>query len=166
MTTDNIKNKVWENEGKTYSFIDGETNYSCFIYRHPRYGHLCGYVDIPSIHPLFGIDKASSIFDVITFNVEVHGGISFTGRLENHYNNKELPDYLDDEHDWLIGFDCNHENDYAPFRPYYDETMLIEFDMEYRTMGYVVDECRKLASQLKKLEDFDLRNLCSYCRML
>lgn len=165
MTTDNIKNRVWENEANTYNFIDGETNYGCYIYRHPRMGHLCGYVDIPATHPLFGIDYRNNIFDMIIGNLEVHGGITFTGRLENFYNNKELPDYLDELHDWLIGFDCNHAEDYAPFRPY-DESMVIEFDREYRTMGYVVDECRKLAKQLKKLEDFDLRNLCNYCRVL
>lgn len=165
MTTENIKNKVWENEGKTYGFVDKETGYSCFIYRHPRYGHLCGYVDIPTTHPLFGIDKASEMFDQIAGNLEVHGSISFTGRLTNYYNNKELPDYLDDDHDWLIGFDCNQVNDYAPFRPY-DESMLIDFEREYRTAKYVADECKKLAKQLKALENFDVRDLCSYCRVL
>ena len=89
---------------------------------------------------------------MITGDIQVHGGITFTGRLNNPYNNKELPDYLDDEHDWLIGFDCNHVNDYAPFRPY-DESMLIDFEREYRTAKYVADECKKLAKQLKDLEN-------------
>lgn len=165
MTTDNIKNKVWENEGKSYPFIDQETNYGCFIYRHPRYGHLCGYVDIPATHPLFGIDYRSNIFDMIIGNLEVHGGITFTGRLENPYNINELPDYFDDLHDWLIGFDCNHAEDYAPFKPC-DEGEVIELKQEYRTARYVADECRKLAKQLKKLENFDVRDLCDYCRVL
>lgn len=155
MTTENIKNKVWENEGKAYSFIDEETNYGCYIYRHPRMGHLCGYVDIPADHPLFGIDYRNNIFDMVIGNLEVHGGITFTGRLENFYNNKELPSYLDELHDWLIGFDCNHVNDYAPFRPY-DDSMLIAFDREYRDADYVANECKKLAKQLKALENKEL----------
>lgn len=165
MTTENIKNKVWENEGKTYGFVDKEKGYGCFIYRHPRRGHLCGYVDIPRSHPLYGIDHANEIFDMIAGDIKVHGGVSFTGRLNNPYNNKELPDYLDDEHDWLIGFDCNHIEDYAPFRPC-DEREVIELKQEYRDAGYVVDECKKLAKQLKELEDFDVRDLCDYCRVL
>lgn len=165
MTTENIKNKVWEKERNIYRFIDKETNYGCYIYRHPRYGHLCGYVDIPADHPLFGIDYRNNIFDMIIGNLEVHGGITFSGRLENFYNNKELPRYLDELHDWLIGFDCNHVNDYAPFRPY-DDSMIIGFDREYRDADYVAAECKKLAKQLKKLEDFDVRDLCSYCKVL
>lgn len=165
MTTENIKNKVWENEGKTYGFVDKETGYSCFIYRHPRMGHLCGYVDVPRSHPLYGIDHANEIFDMITGDIKVHGGISFTGRLNNPYNNKELPDYLDDEHDWLIGFDCNHAEDYAPFRPC-EESELIELKQEYRTAAYAADECKKLAKQIKALENFDVRDLCDYCRVL
>ena len=155
MTTENIKNRVWENEGKSYPFIDKETNYGCYIYRHPRRGHLCGYVDIPRSHPLYGIDHANEIFDMITGDIKVHGGISFTGRLNNPYNNKELPDYFDDLHDWLIGFDCNHAEDYAPFRPC-DESELIELKQEYRTAEYVADECKKLAKQLKALENKEL----------
>lgn len=165
MTTENIKNKVWENEGNIYRFIDKETGYSCFIYRHPRKGHLCGYVDVPRNHPLYGIDHANEIFDMITGDIKVHGGVSFTGRLTNHYGNKELPDYLDDEHDWLIGFDCNHAEDYTPLeyvRPYNE----IDVEREYRTARYVADECRKLAKQIKELENFDVRDLCDYCRVL
>lgn len=148
MTTENIKNKVWEKEGNTYSFIDEETNYGCYIYRHPKYGHLCGYVDIPADHPLFGIDYRSNIFDMVIGNLEVHGGITFSGRLENHYN-------LDDLHDWLIGFDCNHVNDYAPFRPC-DESEVIELKQEYRDAGYVAAECKRLAKQIKALKNKEL----------
>ena len=161
MTTENIKNKVWENEGKTYGFVDKETGYSCFIYRHPRMGHLCGYVDVPRSHPLYGIDHANEIFDMITGDIKVHGGISFTGRLISN----KFHDYLDDEHDWLIGFDCNHAEDYAPFKPC-EESELIELKQEYRTAGYAADEVRSLAKQIKALEDFNLRDLCDYCRVL
>lgn len=165
MTTENIKNKVWEKEDNTYRFIDEETNYGCYIYRHPRMGHLCGYVDIPADHPLFGIDYRNTIFNMVIGNLEVHGGITFTGRLENLYNNKELPRYLDELHDWLIGFDCNHAEDYAPLsycKPYGE----LDVKREYRDAGYVAAECKKLAKQLKKLEDFDVRDLCDYCRVL
>jgi uncharacterized protein YbaR (Trm112 family) len=153
--TKNIRNRVWEKEKDAYGFQDEESGYKCYIYRHTGLGHLCGYVVIPQDHVLFGVDYLSKIFQEITNDeIEVHGGVTYTGRIKSNYKIKEMPECFN-VNDWLIGFDCNHFMDYSPFG-FNGERTIIEDDHEYRDVEYVTLECRKLAKQLKDIENKQL----------
>lgn len=98
------------------------------IRRHPRLGHLCGYVVIPKSHPWHGKD-----YDEIDDKVQVHGGITY-GQFEKDYGNE-----------YRIGFDCAHLGDLVP------TDLLIASSLargEYRDIGYVTAECESLARQV------------------
>lgn len=109
-------------------------------------GYLCGYVKIPEYHPLYNNQNA---FDL---DFDVHGGITF-----NEF-------YLDTK-DWYIGFDCAHSTDVIPsmidIRKKINEEMkekhpkIFEsypncaiFNSSYKTVDFVIEECKKLAEQL------------------
>lgn len=79
----------------------------------------CGYAEIPEDDRLYGVNELSDILE--EFNV--HGGISFTG-------------YLDEEGDaFLLGFDCNHARD----------------DIHEQDIFYVDRECKNLIDQIIEL---------------
>lgn len=59
------------------------------------HSYLCGYVELPYVHPGWNRDYDDSIFETI----DVHGGLTFGGILS--YFNPNWEGY------W-IGFDCNH----------------------------------------------------------
>lgn len=89
--------------------------------------YRCGYVAVDQTHPLYGIN----IEDIRARNLDVHGGITLSARL-------------DDSTNWWFGFDCLHRDDCAI------ETEEMEFPGtgEIRTLEFVVSECEKLAKQL------------------
>lgn len=60
-------------------------------------GHLCGYVALDGSSPFWEVDYGHEALS----SLEVHGGLTFSGRLKA-YNN---PDF------WLLGFDCAHYQD-------------------------------------------------------
>lgn len=143
----------------------GEFPYS--IHKHPRLGHLCGYIAVPPAHPWFG----KSYDDI---DVDVHGGLTFEhasvfahpaemARLEekanaadamfgDHYRRlataeKEKAGEEDDyphalgTEAWWYGFDCAHSGDLSP-------GMGHSFGHEvYRDRDYVFVEIERLASQ-------------------
>lgn len=79
----------------------------------------CGYAEIPEDDRLYGINELNDILE--EFNV--HGGISFTGQL-------------DEEGDaFLLGFDCNHARD----------------DIHEQDIFYVDRECKSLIDQIIEL---------------
>ena len=69
-----------------------KAGYRAVIVKHnSRYGgYHCGYVSIPPIHPLFGIDYIDMEFDP-----DVHGGITYSGDRG-------------EKGTWWYGFDCDH----------------------------------------------------------
>lgn len=79
----------------------------------------CGYAVIPPDDRLYEINESNEILE--EFNV--HGGISFTGQLE------EVGDAF------LIGFDCNHARD----------------DIHEQDIFYVDRECKNLIDQIIEL---------------
>jgi len=112
--------------------------------------HRCGYVGIPSEHPLYGVgcsevssclrpladdepigkrgiipllcyDKAEGLAHNVAFNV--HGSLTFASDGDYPVENDGL---------WWFGFDCNH---------YYDND-------NPRSLEYCIDECESLARQL------------------
>ena len=105
----------------------------------------CGYVIIPEESSLFKMDVSSSVdlYDldlddpnIITklkqqkklYNVDVHGRITYN----------DFYDVKDKEYcmGYCIGFDCAH----------YQDTF------ENQTLEYCINECERLAKQLKEIE--------------
>ena len=107
----------------------GYRGYKCIIRRlwhvNPKDAYpmnvawYCGYVEIPEDDRLYGINELSDILE--EFNV--HGGISFTGRLD------EVGDAF------LLGFDCNHARD----------------DIHEQDIFYAERECKNLIDQIIEL---------------
>lgn len=110
-------------------------------------GHLCGYVAIPSTHPYYEKKEGWNEDNGIG-NLDVHGGVTFTGVLEREKDGI-----------WYIGFDCAHGGDLIPgiyemrqpgeclHRPNenYD---LSRFEV-YRDIEFVKQQCIELAEQLR-----------------
>lgn len=88
-------------------------------------GHLCGYVGLPEGHPLHGIPY-------IAVDVDVHGGLTFSGYLKG------------DGATWWLGFDCAHHGDMVPLIHAHTPQNF----SEYRTIGWVRVETERLARQL------------------
>ncbi len=103
-----------------------------FIQRHLELKHLCGYVELPKEHKLYG-----SFSEENFYNIEVHGGVTYTGKREFKQQN-----YIAD---YVVGFDCGHDGDLSPSIKLYEEV--------YRNIEYVINECNNLAKQLKELEN-------------
>lgn len=107
-----------------------------WVVSHNNRQHRCGYVRIPKGHPFYGIDTCD------TYDITVHGGITFSVSDEDKYW-------------WWLGFDCNHYSD-AP-----DPTLPVSCihstehhihhinskDSVIRTQAYVETECKSLCEQ-------------------
>ena len=139
-------------------------------------GHRCGYVGIPTNHPLYGssyskhckciekflipvrnspIDKRG-ILPVFCWDGErtspdiifnVHGGITYS----NGYN-----DYPIETKDiWWFGYDCGHAGDAKDLRFVKKEIREIEEKFpipgEIRSLNYCISECESLAKQLNEV---------------
>ena len=131
----NVSKKPWETEPDLLDFVDEDTGYKCFIQRHQELKHLCGYVELPKKHKLYG-----SFSEENFYNIEVHGGVTYTGKREFEQQN-----YIAD---YVLGFDCGHAGDLVPYL--YNRNPLI--GGSYKDIEYVTNECQKLAKQLKDLE--------------
>ena len=122
-------------------------------------GHVCGYVEIPQGHYLYGKSYIDPIYELAKFNEQVlEGGVGKLGSIPmflfaTRKDNEEpmSADILFDVHggitysgkltnnespsqcfDWAIGFDTAHFND--------DETT--------QTHEYCESECKRLIDQL------------------
>ena len=112
-------------------------------------GHFCGYVEIPSYHPLY--KKSDDYFE--GQDLECHGGITF--------NNIDMNECH------LIGFDCAHSGDLVPSiekdrNSGISSAILKQINQEikkelkisplfipvYRNFEYVYQECTYLAQQV------------------
>lgn len=126
-------------------------------------GVHCGYVGVPKDHVLYGVDCFSNQFR--NYGLSCHGGITYSGDA-NHLN-------LEDDELWYIGFDCGHAYDerdfgaaFKAFSGMKEQTNMIlsemlnrrhlnHSDWEVRTLDYVLDECKFLARQLKKMKNLN-----------
>lgn len=116
-------------------------------------GHWCGYIKVPNGHAWNGYS-----FDY-HFDCDVHGGISYGDQEED---------------DWWIGFDCAHLGDMIPSmeRMYQNEEAFKKirqehqnrlkkcgiqdiFQENYKNIGYIVEETKKLADQCVELKMAD-----------
>jgi len=121
------------------------TEYTCVIVC-TSLGHRCGYVGIPSTHPLYEV----AYMDVD--DIEVHGGLTYSG-----FGDFEYPVFQNVKNaKWFLGFDTGHYVD-AP-----DPEILKMFDVPtqlfpsfhhtkstVKTNDYCINEVKKLAEQLK-----------------
>lgn len=122
----------WKNEADLCFWVDRATGYVCCVCRNKLTESLCGYVRVPTDHKLWG----KSYMDDDMPDIKVHGGVTYSRYRA-----------LDDS--WIFGFDCSHDNDLCP--KYYNKFSVIE-GQTYKNMDYVVQQCKNLARQLKKLE--------------
>ena len=82
-------------------------------------GYYCGYVALPFTHPFYGKDYQD------LDDIEVHGGLTFSGYLHHVALDK-----------YLLGFDCGHAGD----------------DIKVHGEQYTLQECKKLVDQLIESE--------------
>lgn len=78
-----VEDERWEHAGFTCRLVGLDM------------GHRCGYVLIPDGHPWHAVNDTR---DGPLGNVDVHGGVTWTGPL-------------DPDDNWWIGFDCAHLGD-------------------------------------------------------
>jgi hypothetical protein len=106
----------------------------CLAKRSPDIGCWCGYVEVPSDHPWFGLDG-----DALPY-IDVHGGVTFTGSFAET---------------WWIGFDCGHYDDVMPGI----DALLVKIGAReltglegvfgsYKPLAYVHGMCALLARQI------------------
>jgi hypothetical protein len=162
----------WEIEPDKLDFVDKNTGYKCAILRHPRHRTLNGYVILPEDHIFYG-----KVFDEVWDNdelrhIKVHGGVNFAGYVsETLWSDCEELKNCDglkifQESDYMIGFDCGHYNDFVPgdwfpskdSEYYFEPSGAVDYEWLaergiYRDIEYVMRQCKKLAKQLKKIDE-------------
>jgi len=121
-------NLPWLGEPDDLDVTFEHAGYRCNVVRGPN-GSLNGYVLVPATHP-------ASALETDQIPVDVHGGLTWAGPFEG-----DTPDVL------RLGFDCAHASDWTPAMPSTRQ------HGTYRDVVYVTAECKKLAEQLRKMED-------------
>jgi hypothetical protein len=162
-------NKPWKYEPNR---LETEINgYPALIIR-TKNSHLCGYIGIPETHKFYGVDYSeipAYVHGGLTYGD--YGNDDHIGEL--YYKPKENND---GNNLYWLGFDCAHAGDYTPgsyesmldaiTKKYisegYSYIKAVQLakenkdvklfkqsnDETYRTIGYVLDELVRLASQL------------------
>lgn len=125
--------EIIELEGDENSFE--YKGYKCHIRRVgiPYMGHLCGYIEIPTDHELYGkdYDEIEAHYD---YELPAHGGLTFSDFVDNKY--------------W-IGFDCAHFGDLKPmYAPGFEE-FRDKRDV-YRDMDYVTKNIKQTVDFIEK----------------
>jgi hypothetical protein len=130
----------WTLEPDEYDF--SWRGYKCMCMRNQNSQTWLGYVLLPHGHPL---NEYGTYKKYVKKGVDVHGGVTFYDRVPK----------MDAV---LIGFDCNHFNDYAPnsiLSPMSTPSDLAasipvkgEHTPKYRTLSYVRKELRNLVDQI------------------
>jgi hypothetical protein len=95
----------WQTEPDRVDFI--RAGFACFALRHDHYGHWCGYVGVPSSHPLYGVQWRD--FDV---DLKAHQGVNYSAPCSGAICHVPAPGMPADV--WWIGFDCGHSFDLSP----------------------------------------------------
>ena len=126
----------WHKEPDKVQWEDAATGLPNLAVRGPVRA-WCGYVGVPSGHALYGVGYSD-----VEDSFLVHGGLTFSGVCDEEHPDKicHVPDSGEEKNVWWFGFDCAHAGDMVP---------RLWDDGEYRTLGYVKEQCRLLAAQLK-----------------
>ena len=139
-------------------------------------GHRCGYVGIPTTHPLHGVEydqrheslkldpnrstekmsplllfaAAGSEIEELNrpdYVFEVHGGITYSG------GSAEYP--AESGNLWWFGYDCGHAGDAPdPASTHATRMQALGFANSggiHRSLDYCIDECESLAKQLSEV---------------
>ncbi len=140
----------WEREPDKAQWVDEATGFDCLIVRGPA-GALCGYVGVPSTHPLHGED-----YEVP--NVAVHGGLTFAAACDERETDGTKPQICHVPLPgrpgavWWFGFDCAHVGDLTACGRGSARRFPSLGGGTYRDLEYVRSECTDLAKQLRDLE--------------
>lgn len=153
----------WENEPDEETFE--AHGLECRVRRNQA-GALCGYVILPVLHPLHGVDGNQEI-DVLrpliskrearpigeepglSVMLAALSGQGLAPRI-NHvlevHGGVSWTGFFRGETAWRVGFDCAHSGDLSPAVPARDR-----FGGVYRDIAYVRAQCTKLAAQLAEV---------------
>lgn len=71
------------------------------------HGYANGYVAVPQNHPLWGKDYD----DEELWNIDVHGGLTYSDSWRDQFPNAELLDGEVPKGYWIFGFDTAHYGD-------------------------------------------------------
>lgn len=129
------KSGPWESEPDRVDFE--HAGLACLGLRNGSMGFWCGYVGVGPDHPAAKDGFEDSVLDV-------HGGITFTGKCSPPICHVPKPG-MPAEVKWF-GFDCGHYLDSWPGRNW-------QFDgnESYRDLHYVTEQIKALADQLAVL---------------
>ena len=125
--------------------------FPCVIKRIEGSGHWCGYVGVPKHSRLneknyyysSGSELGLSKLEEAINNIDVHGGLTFAGKLKEKEGDST----------YYFGFDCAHSGDLVEY--YFDYPKFLS-NIFYRNKDYVIEECKKLALQLKGIIDLGI----------
>jgi hypothetical protein len=139
----------WDGEPDKIQFTDEATGLPCLIVRVPYSGHLCGYVGVPSTHKYYGKNYEET-------NVSVHWGLTFADKCQPSVDESKgichTPSGSESDDVWWFGFDCAHCDDLTPQYMFYAQTYGLPFTRSatgtYKTVEFVMTECKSLAAQL------------------
>lgn len=95
--------------------------------------HPCGYVAVPENHPFY-----EKHYWEIDDQIEVHGGLTFGGRLQG-------------SNDYWFGWDYAHAGDYTGYATFGTN------DEKRWTTQEIVDECLKVIKQFQKYEKAEVQ---------
>jgi hypothetical protein len=112
------------------------------LMRRNHHGVWCGYVAVPTEHPMHG--RAYSDVDV-----DVHDGLTYSHSCQGDICHVPQPGESDDV--WWFGFDCGHLGDYLPGVAAHLRLIGHAYpdpDAVYCMLAYVQAETNRLADQL------------------
>jgi hypothetical protein len=114
----------------------------CIIKRNKALLNWCGYVGIAPGSPFYGHPAYTLDYNDIhnLFDIDVHGGLTYSGPFTLDLSRKELEDY------WWIGFDCAHCFDLIPGMSRFGKML-----GDYRNQDYVTNEVKSLAKQINAI---------------
>lgn len=161
----------WDDEPDKVQWVDAATDLDCLAVRN-HFGAWCGYVGVPPGHPFHGKHYDECLIDcgeeygcwVHRPNdaVEVHGGLTFASGCDEDaaegHGICHVPLPGREPEVWWLGFDCGHGFDVTPYRAAEvdqrpeDAWWMTPRGAEYRTLGYVQEQCASLAAQLKAVQ--------------
>lgn len=140
----------WNGEPDKVQWSDAETGLPCLAVRNQFLGNWCGYVGVQKSHSLYEVHYADAP------SLDVHGGLTYSDKCQPEADESRgichLPAPGEDDHVWWFGFDCAHCYDWSPMQAKHELERGYPFTQgdgeSYKTLDYVKEECRRLASQL------------------
>jgi hypothetical protein len=144
----------WDDEPDYAQWRDEATGLPCVARRNERYGHWCGYVGVPPGHPAHGRDYEEE-HETLP-ELDVHGGLTYAAPCDPEHGICHVPGPGEGDDFWWLGFDCGHFMDHQPGLVAMERELGMPGGLPppgisgtYRSLGYVKDECARLAQSLR-----------------